>query len=346
MTTAPPVKIVNCEQARSANDEHLQAGGAVLHGVAVGDGKMLLKPGVERGHVADLGIIVEDDAGLLFGQHGVILFKPGVTVGAGDDRCLRNGQGAVRHQKAEAVLLADRLQHRLACIGGQRLIQALLHVGSLFIGPCPGGGAGGDALHRHLPHSPAAPAGLLHKPEAGQRGGKQHTEQKQLRLPAAVRRGGAFQRECGGTAEGGPEQVHKGRAERNEGRAQDKKVGRHAGQPAQPEQQAAQCAVLHFPAVAAERPAAGQRSRQIEVAEIQTDRDQAVRRTPERQEKGEIPEQPLQQAGGRGAAAPPGEHPRKDGRRCGQRRDPAGLQNGGSLPSQSALMAAPVEVCV
>ena len=77
---------------------------AVLHGVAVCDGKVLLDPGVEFGHVADLGIIVEDDVGLLFRQKRIVLFKTRVAVGARDDGRLRDGQRAVCHQKAEAVL--------------------------------------------------------------------------------------------------------------------------------------------------------------------------------------------------------------------------------------------------
>ena len=81
----------------------------MLHGVAVCDGKVLLDPGVEFGHVADLGIIVEDDIGLLLRQKRIVLFKTRVTVGARDDGCLRDGQRAVCHQKAEAVLLTDGL---------------------------------------------------------------------------------------------------------------------------------------------------------------------------------------------------------------------------------------------
>lgn len=49
----------------------------MLHGVAVCDGKVLLDPGVEFGHVADLGIIVKDDVGLLFRQKRIVLFKRG-----------------------------------------------------------------------------------------------------------------------------------------------------------------------------------------------------------------------------------------------------------------------------
>ena len=37
---------------------------------------------------------------------------------------------------------------------------------------------------------------------------------------------------------------------------------------------------------------------------------------------------------GAGRLPCPESTPRKDGRRCGQHRDPAGLQNGGSLPGQ------------
>ena len=137
----------------------------MLHGVAVCDGKVLLDPGVEFGHVADLGIIVEDDVGLLLRQKRIVLFKTRVAVGARDDGRLGDGQRAVCHQKAEAVLLTDGLEHALARIGGEGFIQAFLHVGGLGVGPGPGGGAAGDPFGLDGRDRLTVPAGLQHKAE-------------------------------------------------------------------------------------------------------------------------------------------------------------------------------------
>ena len=59
--------------------------------------KISLNPGTKLRHIADLGVIVQDHAGRLAGDVSVILLKPGVTVGAGDDRRLGNIQRTIGH---------------------------------------------------------------------------------------------------------------------------------------------------------------------------------------------------------------------------------------------------------
>ena len=248
----------------------------MLHGVAVCDGKVLLDPGVEFGHVADLGIIVEDDVGLLLRQKRIVLFKTRVAVGARDDGRLGDGQRAVCHQKAEAVLLTDGLEHALARIGGEGFIQAFLHVGGLGVGPGPGGGAAGDPFGLDGRDRLTVPAGLQHKAELRHGTGQQEPGCQQCRRGAVPPgRAGLEQQRCR-PADRGPEQVHKGRWQRDQRGAQDKQVRRYAGQPAQPEQQTAQGAVAGLAPVTPERPAAGQRERRAHVAEIQLLRAQEL----------------------------------------------------------------------
>ena len=80
---------------------------------------------------------------------------------------------------------------------------------------------------------------------------------------------------------------------------------RYAGQPAQPEQQAAQGAVVGLAPVTPERPAAGQRERRAHVAEIQLLRAQAVGRAPEREEERCVPKRLFKAAGKAAALAKP-----------------------------------------
>ena len=304
----------------------------MLYGVAVCDGKVLLNPGVEFGHVADLGIIVEDDVGLLLRQKRIVLFKTRVAVGARDDGRLRDGQRAVCHQKAEAVLLADGLEHALARIGGEGFIQAFLHVGGLGVGPGPGGGAAGDPFGLDGRDRLTVPAGLQHKAELRHGTGQQKPGCQQCRRGAVPPgRTGLEQQRCR-SADRGPEQVHKGRWQRDQRGAQDKQVRRYAGQPAQPEQQAAQGAVVGLAPVTPERPAAGQRERRAHVAEIQLLRTQAVGRAPEREEERCVPKRLFKAAGK--AAALAKEHPGGGQRHTGQGRQPAVADDGGKLGAE------------
>ena len=81
----------------SADQKDLQAGAAMRHRVPVHNVKISFNPGMKLLHIADLGVIVQDHAGRLAGDVGVILLKPRVAVGAGDDRRLGNIQRTIGH---------------------------------------------------------------------------------------------------------------------------------------------------------------------------------------------------------------------------------------------------------
>ena len=230
------------------------------------------------------------------------------------------------------MLLTDGLEHALARIGGEGFIQAFLHVGGLGVGPGPGGGAAGDPFGLDGRDRLTVPAGLQHKAELRHGTGQQKPGCQRCRRGAVPPgRAGLEQQRCR-SADRGPEQVHKGRWQRDQRGAQDKQVRRYAGQPAQPEQQTAQGAVVGLTPVTPERPAAGQRERRAHVAEIQLLRAQTVGCAPEREEERCVPKRLFKAAGK--AAALAKEHPGGGQRHTGQGRQPAVANDGGKLGAE------------
>jgi hypothetical protein len=60
----------------SIDYQHLQVGGTVGDGVAGGDGKVFFDLGMERGHIAHFGFIIQNHIGTLLGQFLIILDEP------------------------------------------------------------------------------------------------------------------------------------------------------------------------------------------------------------------------------------------------------------------------------
>ena len=151
-------------------------------GVAGGDGKVFFDPGMERGHIAHFGFIIQNHIGTLLGQFLIILDEPRVAVGTGDDGRLTDGQGSSRHHKAKAVLLANSLQHLLARKGFQRFVQGHLHIGGFFVRPGPCGGACGDLLQVGCCHIGRLPTRYQNAPEPAHQQKYQQRRQHTLAL--------------------------------------------------------------------------------------------------------------------------------------------------------------------
>ena len=234
-------------------------------GVAGGDGKVFFDPGMERGHIAHFGFIIQNHIGTLLGQFLIILDEPRVAVGTGDDGRLTDGQGTARHHKAKAVLLANSLQHLLARKGFQRFVQGHLHIGGFFVRPGPCGGACGDLLQVGCCHIGRLPTRYQNAPEPAHQQKYQQRRQHtlalgqfsllRLHLPACQHGKAA--------AERGPGQIHKGSRKAQQRRAQNECIRRHARQKAQPEQRLPRRA-----APLAERPGRRQHQRRHKVALI------------------------------------------------------------------------------